>query len=232
MAQRNYTSNSSFSWERMPIRLMGSITQSGATGTFASKVTQGLTLTAVTMGTGGNSITIAFTGGGTAGAEVVTVVGNAISVQIQSGVSTVTQVRTALNASTAAAALVTTTGTSASTVATASALPLLTGTSTAFTIVGLQSVTVAQIGTGVFKLTMQDPFAALLNMNILIKKSSATDIKPQIQSVNTLATGTLPQSIVIRTIAVATPTDLASGDSLYIGMDMRNNPSTLNGTSA
>src|SRR5271165_6927875 len=47
--------------------------------TAASKVTQGLTLTAVAnLGAGGNAITIAFTSGGTAGAEVVTVTGNAI----------------------------------------------------------------------------------------------------------------------------------------------------------
>lgn len=96
--------------------------------TKASKVTQGLTLTAVAnLGAGGNAITIAFTGGAVAGSEVVTVTGNAISVQISTGVSTVTQVRTAMQAASACTALVTTTGTSASTVATASALPLLGG---------------------------------------------------------------------------------------------------------
>lgn len=68
-----------------------------------------------------NTITVAYTAGGTAGSEVVTVVGQAISVQIASGVSTVTQVRTAVNASAAAAALVTATGTSASTVSTTAA---------------------------------------------------------------------------------------------------------------
>lgn len=99
---------------------------------FATLVTQGLTLLAVTAGTGGNSITIAFTGGGTAGSEVVTVIGNAISVQIQSGVSTITQVRTAMQASGACTALVTTTGTSASTVATATALNLASGAASQF----------------------------------------------------------------------------------------------------
>ncbi len=96
--------------------------------TAASKVTQGLTLTAVAnLGAGGNAITIAFTAGAVAGSEVVTVTGNAISVQISTGVSTVTQVRTAMQAAAACTALVTTTGTSSSTVATASALPLLGG---------------------------------------------------------------------------------------------------------
>lgn len=96
------------------------------TATAATKVTQGLTLTAVATDNTGNLISVAFTSGGTAGAEVVTVVGNAISVQIQSGVSTITQVRTAMQAAAACTALVTTTGTSASTVTTASAV-FLTG---------------------------------------------------------------------------------------------------------
>lgn len=96
--------------------------------TKAAKVTQGLTLTAVAnLGAAGNAITIAFTAGAVAGSEVVTVTGNAISVQISTGVSTVTQVRTALQASAAATALVVTTGTSASTVSIASALALLGG---------------------------------------------------------------------------------------------------------
>lgn len=96
--------------------------------TAASVITQGLTLTAVAnLGAGGNNITVAFTSGGTAGSEVVTVTGNAISVQIASGTSTVTQVRTAMQASTACTALVTTTGTSASTVSAAAAVSLTGG---------------------------------------------------------------------------------------------------------
>lgn len=98
----------------------------------SSVVTQGLTLTAVLAadGEGGvasNSITIAFTSGGTAGAEVVTVVAKAISVKIASGTSTVTQVRTAMQAAAACTALVTTTGTSAATVAAAVAVTLTGG---------------------------------------------------------------------------------------------------------
>jgi hypothetical protein len=96
------------------------------TSTAATRVTQGLTLTAVATDNTGNLISIRFTGGATAGAEVVTVVGNAITVQVESGVSTVTQVRTAMQAEAACTALVTTTGTDTATVATASAL-LLTG---------------------------------------------------------------------------------------------------------
>lgn len=53
------------------------------------------------------TVTVAYTGGGTAGAEVVSVVGNAISVQIQNGVSTTSQIRNKLENSLAALSLVT-----------------------------------------------------------------------------------------------------------------------------
>lgn len=80
----------------------------------------GVTITAVAgLGAAGNLISLTYTGGATAGAEVVTVVDNAISVQIESGVSTITQVRTAINAAPAAAALVLATGTSGTAVSTA-----------------------------------------------------------------------------------------------------------------
>lgn len=72
----------------------------------ASLVVQDLTYTAELFGAAGNAITIAYTGGGVAGAEVVSVVGTAISVQIQNATSTATQIRTAVMASVAAMALV------------------------------------------------------------------------------------------------------------------------------
>lgn len=96
--------------------------------TAATLTKGGVTYTAVAnLGAGGNSITVAYTAGGTAGAEVVTVTGTAISVQIESGVSTITQVRTAVNAAAAAAALVTATGTSGTAVSSATATALTGG---------------------------------------------------------------------------------------------------------
>jgi hypothetical protein len=81
--------------------------------TQASLVKGSLTFTAVAGGTGGNEISIEFLNTGTAGNEVVTVTGTGndkkISVSMQSGTSTATQLKTALDASTAAAALITTT---------------------------------------------------------------------------------------------------------------------------
>jgi len=77
--------------------------------TAASLVKSSLTFTAKEAGYPGNDITIAFIAGGTAGAEVVTVVGKAISVSMATTVSTATQLKTALDASAAALALITTT---------------------------------------------------------------------------------------------------------------------------
>lgn len=98
-------------------------------GVAATKVVQDLTYTAVTRGTAGNSITIAYTGGGTAGAEVVTVVGTAISIQIQSGVSTGTQVKTAYDLSAPANLLATVavTGTGSNAQTTAALAPFAGG---------------------------------------------------------------------------------------------------------
>lgn len=78
------------------------------TATAASLILQTkINFTAKNTGSSQNAITVAFTSGATAGAEVVTVVNKAISVQIESGVSTVTQVKAKLDAHAAASLLVT-----------------------------------------------------------------------------------------------------------------------------
>lgn len=116
-------------------------------GVAASKVIQDLTYTAVTRGAAGNSITIAYTGGGVAGAEIVTVVGTAISIQIQSGVSTATQVNTAYGLSAPAIALATAvvSGTGGNAQTTVSATPLASGVDSAVDI-SADTVTIAANG--------------------------------------------------------------------------------------
>lgn len=81
---------------------------SDGTAKTASLVKADLTFTAVAAGQAGNNISIDYTTGALAGAEVVSVVGSAISVQIEDGVSTATQIKTALDAFPAAAALIST----------------------------------------------------------------------------------------------------------------------------
>lgn len=102
------------------------------TGSFAALIVQDLTYTAKVPGVAGNSITIEYTDGATAGAEVVAVVGNAISVQIQTTVSTADQVKAAVDASAPAMVLVgvAVTGTGATAQVTAAAAALTAGSAT------------------------------------------------------------------------------------------------------
>lgn len=95
-------------------------------------VVQDITYTSVFVGATGNLVSVAYTSGGTAGSEVVTVTGNAVSVKIASGVSTATQVLAAINGSTAALALVSAevTGTAGTAQVAASAVNLSGGTTT------------------------------------------------------------------------------------------------------
>jgi len=74
----------------------------------ATLVKAQLTFNAKQAGYAGNDITIAFVAGGVAGAEVVTVVGKAISVSMATGASTATQLKAALDAKPEAFALINT----------------------------------------------------------------------------------------------------------------------------
>lgn len=60
-------------------------------------------------GANGNLISVRYTGGATAGSEVVSISGNAITIQIETAVSTATQVKTAFDAVAGATALATAT---------------------------------------------------------------------------------------------------------------------------
>lgn len=82
---------------------IGNGTTSGA---FASKKIQDILYTAKTKGVAGNSITITYVDDGTAGAETVDVSSSAITVHMEDGVSTATQILAAIAADTDANALV------------------------------------------------------------------------------------------------------------------------------
>lgn len=71
----------------------------------ASLIVQDITYEAVNGGSEGNDISIQYTDTATAGAETVTVTGNAIVIGIESGVSTATQVKAAFDAEADATAL-------------------------------------------------------------------------------------------------------------------------------
>jgi hypothetical protein len=75
-------------------------------GTASSLVEQDLTYTADAVGVAGDNITIAYIDDGTAGAETVNVTGTDIVVHMEAGVSTATQIKTAVDASGPASALI------------------------------------------------------------------------------------------------------------------------------
>lgn len=75
-------------------------------GAYASLKIQDITYTAVNPGTGGNSITINYNDTVSAGSEAVTVVGNAITIDMEDGASTAQQIADAIDASAPALALI------------------------------------------------------------------------------------------------------------------------------
>jgi hypothetical protein len=185
----------------------------------ATIVNQGVTLTAVNFGTGGNSITYAVTGGATAGAEVVTVSGNAISVQIELGVSTITQVRTAINASLAAAALVLATGTSATTVDVVLAATALSGGVDGVSSDSILGASVARTGVGEYTITLENAYSALMSCNLTLQAATAVDLVPQIKSHDVTSAS---QTIVFRLLAGATPTEVAAVAVVHVNILLRN----------
>lgn len=81
----------------------------GDPGQFATATIQDMDYEADLRGFDGNNISIEYIGGGTRGAEVVTVVDKAITVQIQDGVSTVEDIQIALALNSSSSPLVNTT---------------------------------------------------------------------------------------------------------------------------
>lgn len=109
----------------------------------ATRIIQDIEYQADIAGTGGNAISIQYTNTATAGSETVNVVGNAITIGIQSGVTTVNQILIALGLSAAASALIdyTETGTGFETQTTQTAL-FLTGGVNAIGAAGFEVVQV------------------------------------------------------------------------------------------
>lgn len=145
---------------------------------------QDITYTAVAEGTAGEVITIEYVDGATAGAEVVTVTGNAISIEIEDGVSTATQVKAAYDAEAEAVALATAaiTGTAGDAQVEAAEAPLDGGVNgvASTDMNGLASAT--KTGTGLYKITLTKAYTKLLAANAAILASSVVAQVPQFKS--------------------------------------------------
>lgn len=224
MANRRFTSQFNYSMERMPVSMMGRFEQTDL-GAFAALVANGITYTADRMGSAGNSITIALVAGGTAGSEVVTVSDTAISVSIQSGVSTRTQVKTALDNSVAAAALISVSVSSGATAATLqSATPLAGGDDSDFdsNAVGFSLV---QSGTGLYEIVLPNTYANLLSCQMEVESSSIADKEMQVVSEDVAVS----KIIAVRGISISAQalSNLSNGQAIYIRLDLRNSANPL-----
>jgi len=97
-------------------------------GAASTLTVQDLTFTFIAVGDN-NTYTMAYTSGATAGAEVVSISGTDVSVQIESGVSTATQIKAALDGDTSFSSVITTTitGTASNAQTPFSATPFTSG---------------------------------------------------------------------------------------------------------
>lgn len=191
-----------FSFTKMLTSIHGQISLVQAVK--ATVTAQGMTYTADDFGSAGNSITVTLTTGGTAGAEVVTVVGKAISVQIQSGVTTQTQLKTALDASVAAPISVSVA--SGATPVAAAAAVTLTGGVDGVASSTIKGASVVRSGVGQYTVTLEDKYYALMDLQLTLKAATPVDLVPQQLSDDVAGAKT----IVFSLLAGATPTEVAA----------------------
>lgn len=207
-----------YSFFKKPVLLAGDATFTAAVA--ASKVVQDLTYLADTAGTAGNLISVAYTGGATAGSEVVTVVGNAISVQIQTGVSTATQVKTAVDASAPASALisVSVSGTGSTAQVVAAAAFLAGGLDNTFDSLSFQGVdSITYNSAGDYTINLSDEYNGLISFSAFIESTTSQDRIWQIDnnSVTSAALG-------IRCLSTATPTNPVTGTKCHFEIILSN----------
>ena len=209
--------NQLFTSESRPVQLTDNVLVQTA-GIAASLVANGITYTADATGTAGNSITIALVVGGTAGSEVVTVLGNAISVEIESGVSTRTQVKTALDNSVAAAALISVSVTSGATAASLLTATALAGGAAAVLLPLTRDFQIAETSEAIYTITLNQQYTALLGCDIMLLRPTVVNLIAHLQSADMTA-GTI-------TFAMQTGGNvvkLATNDRLIIQLLLRAN---------
>ena len=186
----------------------------------ASLVNQGVTYTADVKGDEGNDITIELVDTGTAGSEVVTVTGTAILVEIEAGVTTQTQLKTAIDGDTDAAALVNVSvasgGTAIAAILAATALAGGTDDISDMSMKGVASVD--KLAAGEYLITLDDSYQELLSAQFPLQAATPVDLVPQIESADVLSAKT----IKVNLMAGATPTDPAADVKLYMALRLRN----------
>ncbi len=79
-------------------------------------------------------------------------------------------------------------------------------------------IVMTRVSAGLYDLTIPNSYTALISASFMIQATSAADLQPQIVSSDV----TSAKKVRIRTIAGATPTDLADTDKLFVRLDLRN----------
>ena len=82
---------------------------------------------------------------------------------------------------------------------------------------GLASV--AWTSTGVFTLTLQDTYRRLISKQLTLQMNAATDLTAQFGAVSNVGSAT-PVTVVVRTLAAATPTDIAANANNSISVQL------------
>lgn len=223
-ANRRFTSQFNYSQERQPVKLMSIFTQSGSPGAPAALTNQGVTYTARLYGVAGNSISIRLIDPAAINAAlVISVAGSAISASLAtdgSGVitTTATLLIAALNLDASASALIVASGAGASPLTALALTNLSGGSATVFTqLASFAGMSLVQLSAGTFQILLSNTYAALLAPSIKLQRATAVDLNPQMVSADPLN-----KSIIFRMLAGATPTDLANGDVLVLGLTLRN----------
>lgn len=165
----------------------------------ATLVVQDLTYTAIAgSGKNGNLLNITYIAGGTAGAEVVTVAGNIVEVEIEDGVSTASQIETALNGSAAFLLLATVALTGADIAQVAATQAYLTG------------------GLGIRDLKVENGKGALFEYGAYIDVINATDGD----------TITTQKALVVAVNGTAIPTNSGGPNADIVTVDIDLNAAT------
>lgn len=193
--------------------------------TAATVSIQDLTYTAAAVGTGGNLINITYVDTGTAGSEVVNVTGNDIEIEIEDGVSTATQVKTAFDLSGPATALasVAVTGTGGNAQVEEAQTFLISAVDDEFVVnegPGVESISV--LGTGHYSINLDDSYMAIVGADVSIQKASAADLIAQVVSADVVTN----KEVIFKTLATATATKPLTDDVVYIHLTLRNSSQT------
>lgn len=221
MADRQYR-NGFYTFEKQLVALVGKH-EVDTSGAFASLVNQGLTYTAVEIGAAGNDITIALIDPSANNESLaINVTGTDIVVTLATDgggsiTTTATQLQTALAADPDVTALVTVTGTGGSPLNALAEDNLENGADYAET-ASKFGYSLAQIGTGEYRITLEDKYTALLGAFFSVLDAGDTDKVVQVKS-ETVATTKL---ITFKVLAGSTPTNLAADDVLYVQLNLRN----------